>query len=69
LIFSIIAFAVISGCAKDPKAIIASYDHEKFLREKAQYEPEIGKDLWVRIPVFCARNRRATQRANVLSLQ
>jgi hypothetical protein len=52
LIFSIIAFAVISGCAKDPKAIIAFYDHEKFLREKAQYEPEIGKDLWVRIPVF-----------------
>jgi len=52
LIFSAIAFAVISGCAKDSKAIIASYDHEKFLREKAQYEPEIGKDLWVRIPVF-----------------
>lgn len=52
MLFSVVVLAAMTGCAKDPKAVIASYDHEKFLHEKAKYEPEIGKDLWVRIPVF-----------------
>jgi hypothetical protein len=51
--FSIVALGVLTSCAaKDPKAVIASYDHEKFVREKAQYEPIIEKDYWVRMPVF-----------------
>ncbi|MGE5365850.1 MAG: hypothetical protein ACM3PO_01045 [Betaproteobacteria bacterium] len=52
LLLRVIAFAVMTSCAKDPKAIIASYDHEKFLREKAKYAVEIGKDYWVQIPVL-----------------
>ena len=52
MLFGVVALAAMTACAKDPKAIIASNDHEKFLHEKAKYEPEIGKDLWVRIPVF-----------------
>jgi hypothetical protein len=51
-LFSIIALAAMMGCAKDPKAVIESYDTEKFRREKVQYEPNIGKDYWVRIPLF-----------------
>jgi hypothetical protein len=47
LCFGLVALAVMMGCAKDPKVVIASYDHEKFLREKVKYEPEIGKNLWV----------------------
>jgi len=43
---------MMTGCAKDPKAVTASYDHEKFLRDKAQYEPIIEKDYWVALPVL-----------------
>jgi hypothetical protein len=53
---SLIALAVMTSCAKDPKAVIESYDTQKFLREKTQYEPHIGKDYWVQVPVsLCKR--------------
>jgi hypothetical protein len=56
LCFGLIALAMMTGCAKDPKAVIASHEHERFLGDKVQYEPKIGKDYWVRIPVFlCAK--------------
>lgn len=56
LCFCFVALAALPGCAKDPKAVIASYDHEKFLREKAQYEPIVEKDYWVAMPVtLCTR--------------
>lgn len=52
MLFSVIALALLTSCAKDPKAVIASYDHEKFLRDRVHYEPKIGKDYWVGTPVF-----------------
>jgi hypothetical protein len=56
LCFGVIALAVMTGCAKDPKAVIASYDHEKFLRDKVKYEHEIGKYYWAELPQFlCTR--------------
>ncbi len=56
LVLSLIALAVMTSCAKDPKAVIESYDTQKFLREKTQYEPHIGKDYWVQVPVsLCKR--------------
>jgi hypothetical protein len=59
LLFSVVALALLTSCAKDPKAVIASYDHEKFLRDKVPYEPKIGKDYWVQVPVFlCAKPAR-----------
>ena len=51
LVLSLIALAVMTSCAKDPKAVIEFYDTQKFLREKTQYEPHIGKDYWVQVPV------------------
>jgi hypothetical protein len=45
LIFCFIALAVSSGCVKTPPAV----DYEKdFLQEKAKYEPNIGKNYWLR---------------------
>jgi hypothetical protein len=52
LIFSVVALAVATCCAKDPKAVIESDDTEKFLREKAAYESNIGKDYWVNLVVL-----------------
>jgi hypothetical protein len=55
----VVALVLLTSCAKDPNAVIASYDHEKFLRDKVKYESEIGKDLWVRIPVLlCTKPAR-----------
>ena len=51
LFFGFVVLAVLTSCVKDPKAVIASYDHEKFIRDKAQYEPIVEKDYWVRMPV------------------
>jgi hypothetical protein len=59
LLLCVVALVLLTSCAKDPNAVIASYDHEKFLRDKVQYEPKIGKDYWVQRPVFlCAKPAR-----------
>jgi hypothetical protein len=59
LLLYVVALVLLTSCAKDPNAVIASYDHEKFLRDKVQYEPKIGKDYWVQRPVFlCAKPAR-----------
>lgn len=51
LLLSVAALAVLTGCAKNPKAVIPSY-HEKFLRDKSQYEPIVEKDYWAAMPVL-----------------
>jgi hypothetical protein len=44
LLFSVVALAVMTGCAKRPPAV----DFEKpFLEEKAKYEPNLGKTFWL----------------------
>jgi hypothetical protein len=55
LILSLIALAAMTSYAKNPKAVIESYDTQKFLREKTRYEPNIGKDYWVEVPVFLCK--------------
>src|SRR5438552_3689880 len=39
-----------TGCMRNNTAIIQSLDTETFLREKVQYEPNLGKDYWTRTP-------------------
>jgi hypothetical protein len=51
LLLSVAALAVLTGCAKNPQAVIPS-NHERFLRDKSQYEPMVEKDYWAAMPVL-----------------
>jgi len=62
LIFYFIALALTMGCAKRPPAV----DFEKdFAQQKAHYEPNLGKDFWLRSDRFIC----ATPRSNDLDCQ
>jgi hypothetical protein len=60
------ALAVLTGCAKNPKAVIPSY-YEKFLRDKSQYEPIVEKDYWAAMPVLLC-TKPAPKRGETVSL-
>lgn len=50
LCFGLVALAALTGCATRQAPPV---DFEKeFLQEKAKYEPNIGKDYWLRVVVF-----------------
>ena len=57
LIFSIIAFAVLTACAKPtPSTLDSAKDDERYLKAKAAYKPNLGKNFWARLDVnLCPR--------------
>lgn len=50
-IFCVAVFAVLAGCANRTTPVVdsAAKEAETFLREKAKYEPNVGKVYWLKI--------------------
>ena len=50
LFFCLAALLALTGCAS--KATVPPFENEIFLREKAEFEPSIGKDFWIKTIAF-----------------
>lgn len=50
--FGLAALVVLTGCAQRATVSIQSTENESYLREKAEYEPNIGKAYWTKTLVF-----------------
>jgi hypothetical protein len=61
LIFSIIAFAVLTACAKPtPSTLDSAKDDERYLKAKASYEPNLGENFWARLDMNLWSESRIT---------
>jgi len=61
LLFSVVALALLTSCAKKPVVDVQTTENEMFLREKGQYEPSIGKDYWIKLLTFlCPTPKKAS---------
>jgi hypothetical protein len=52
LCFGVAALVALTGCATKATVNIQSSENETFLREKAEFEPNVGKDYWIKTIAF-----------------